>query len=383
MRTTLATALILALALAVPVSADEDWDAGVAAYKAGNFDQAAAAFALYVEKVEDAYQGHQMLGVALLKAGEARKAATHLQRANELNPDTWAIQLPLGQALLASGQGRDACAVLGGINESSLPSANRTTLYQLRAKASCGGGIGDLRKIAQAKNTGETWAAYGVAALNEGELSEAITALDKAVGLEPNEPRIRKSHVSALVRQARSVQGRQKEALYDKAVDSAKRYAELQSGFNSQLTYGEVLLGAKDYSQAVAALKKASQLKPGEWLPDFYLGQAYTALEDYDAAEAPLRQALSKTSRDADQRMINRQLGFTYEKQKNYGQAITYYQRAGDQASVARVRENERIAEENEEAEEFNKKRQELLEEQRRLREEMESVPTGGPPPRN
>lgn len=380
---TLAMAAIAALALTAPGMADEDWDAGVAAYKAKKYAEAAAAFAKYVEKVDTAYQGHQMLGVSLLNSGQAAKAATHLSRANELKPNTAQIQLPLGQALLAAGRARDACGVLGSINEGGLAGGLQTSLYQLRAKANCGGNsLGDLKKVAEAKNTGETWAAYGVAALNDNRVSEAIGALDRAVRLSPNDARIRKSHVSALVRQARTARGAQKDATYNKAIDSAKRYSELDKKFSSRLTYGEVLLGAKKYTEAITVLQQAAQMSGSEWLPNFYLGQAYTSLDRFDAAEAPLKKALGQTSKAEDQKMINRQLGFTYEKMKDYGQAISYYQRAGDSAGVARVEENQKISEENAAADEFNRERERLLAEQERLKKELEQVPSSGPPPR-
>ncbi len=384
MRKLLALALLIGVAFTGPVFADEDWDAGVAAYKAKNYKVAADAFARYVEKVETAYQGHQLLGVSLLKSGQAAKAATHLSRANELEPNNVDIQLPLGQALLEAGKARDACGVLGRINATSLKEANKTSLYQMRASANCGGsGIDDLKKVAQAKNDGETWAAYGVAALNENNMTEAISALDKAASLSPNDSKIRKSHVSALVRHARSSKGATKDATYAKALPSAKRYAELDSSYSAQLTYGEVLLGAKRYEEATTALKSASSKSPNEWLPNFYLGQAYTSLDSFDAAEAPLRKALSQASKADDVRMINRQLGFTYEKQKKFGEAIQFYEKAGDASGVARVRENERIARENADADSFNDQIKKLEVEREKLRREMEKVPTGGPPPRS
>lgn len=382
MRKSISLVLLIGLTFALPVFADEDWDAGVAAFQAGKNADAAAAFARYVEKVPDAFEGHQMLGLALLRAGQAAKAATHLGKANEIKPGQATIQLAQGQALLAAGKNRDACGVLGRIKASALPEANKTSLYQLRARASCGGsGLADLKRIATAKNTGTTWAAYGVAALNENKVSEAIGALDKAVQVSPNDVKIRKSHVSALVRKARTAKGTTKDATYNKALASARKYADLDGGFSSRLTYGEVLLGAKKYNEAVSALQAASAKKPSDWLPQFYLGQAYTSLGDYGAAEGPLNKALAQSSAAKDRKMINRQLGFTNEKQKNYAQAIAFYQKAGDPGGVKRVEENQAIAKGNAEADSFNKEREALIAERERLKKELEAVPTGGPPP--
>ncbi len=383
MRKSIVFALAISLAVSLPALADEDYDEGLSAYKVKKYSEAAAAFARYVEKVPEAFQGHQMLGVALLKSGQAAKAATHLGRANELKPGQPSIQLAQGQALLAAGKARDACGVLGRIEESSLPAANRTSLYQLRSRANCGGGSGlsDLKKIAQAKNTGNSWAAYGVAAYNDNKMTEAVAALDKAVSLSPNDAKIRKSHVSALVRTARTAKGASKDATYNKALASARKYSEVDGSYSAKLTYGEVLLGAKKYNEAVSALQAASSKSPGEWLPNFYLGQAFTSLGDFASAEGPLQRALSQTSKAADQKMINRQLGFTYEKQKKYAESISFYQKAGDAGGVARVQENQTISEDNADADKFNKEREALLAEQARLRKALEEVPTGGPPP--
>ena len=39
-----------------------DWTDGVAAFQAGNLDEAAAAFARHIERAPNQYQGHLMLG---------------------------------------------------------------------------------------------------------------------------------------------------------------------------------------------------------------------------------------------------------------------------------------------------------------------------------
>jgi predicted Zn-dependent protease len=159
MRKPLIIALLLLLC-AGGAFADEDWDTGVNAFKAGKFSEAASAFQKYVAKVPDAYQGHQMLGQALLRAKKYGEAATHLQKANELKGGDATIQLALGQALVLSGKTGDACGVLGKVNEGALPEANRAALFQLRAKAECGGGgLGDLKKLAETQNTGDPGAA--------------------------------------------------------------------------------------------------------------------------------------------------------------------------------------------------------------------------------
>jgi Flp pilus assembly protein TadD len=370
MRKTLTLASLLLLLCASAAVADADWDAGVTAFQAGKFSEAVTAFQKYVEKAPEAYQGHQMLGQALLRTKQYGPAATHLQRADELKGGDATIQLALGQALLLGGKSRDACGVLGSITESALPQANRAALYQLRAKAECGGsGVADLKKLAENQNSGDAWAAYGAAALNAGEVASAISALDKATQLSPNDAKIRRTHVSALKTQARSSRDAQKVAAYTKAIASAQKLVQIDNTFDSQLLLGEVQLGAKKYAEAATTLAKAASQKPNDWLPQLYLGQAYTQLDRFAEAMGPLQKASSMAATPQDKKIAFQALGFVHEKQKQYEEAIRFYEQAGDSSSVARVQQNRDTAEYNDSVEEHNQ----MVDEVKRQKEALEA----------
>jgi tetratricopeptide (TPR) repeat protein len=140
------------------------------------------------------------------------------------------------------------------------------------------------------------------------------------------------------------------------------------------LSLGEAQLGAKKYSDAATTLRRAAQMNGNDWLPLYYLGQAQTALAQYQTAESTLRGGLSKASSE-NQRLVWKQLGFVYEKQKDFAQAKAAYQRIGDQAAVARVSENERIALENRLIEEQNLEIERLKQEAAELEAQMEDLP--------
>ncbi len=369
--------------LVVPAGllAEENWDAGIAAFKKRDWAGAAAAFAKYVEVVPDAYQGHQMLGAALLYSKQASKAVTHLQKANELKPNDPGILLSLGNALVQTGKGREATSVLSKLSESSLSDAQKKQLYALKAKASGGGSISDMKKLAEASpQDAKAWFAYGMAAYNDGQTAPAVSALDKAVKLAPNDAKIRKGHVTALIRQARTSQGAAKTSAYNKAEASAQALVSQSGSYANVLRLGEVRLGAKKYPQAAADFKKAQGLSGADWYAPFYLGQALTSTADYSGAEAALNQA--KGMRGADQNKIMSQLGFVYEKQKKYAEAVAAYNSAGNTAAVARVQENEKIAQENADADRINAEIAALKAEQEKLKQEMEALPGGSNPPR-
>lgn len=380
------TALVAALTLLSTAAAvaDEDWDAGIAAYKAKKYRDAAAAFARYVDKVPDAYQGHMMLGNMLLKADDAGKAAGHLRKANELKPGDSGIQLSLGRALLKAGKASDGCAVLGSIKASSLPEANQTALYQMRAGANCGGGsIDDLKKVAEAKNDGVSWAAYGVAALNQAQVSTAVSALDKAVAKSPNDVKIRKSHYSAVATQARTAKGGSKESAYAKLVSTAQKLAQIDNTYDSVLKLAEARIGAKQYSEAARDLDRAISKDGGKWRPYYLKGQALSAssVADYSGALAPLEKALQLGGAGAA-KDVNNQLGFVHAKLKNFDQAIAAYNAAGNSAAAANVAENKNIAAENAAADRHNEEIARLEAEKARLEAEMKaSTPGAGPPP--
>ncbi len=374
---------LLILLLAGAAFADEDYDAGLAALKAKKYGDAAAAFQRYAEKMPAAYQGHLLLGQALLAGDQAAKAVPALRKANELKAGDAGIQLALGRALALSGNNRDACAVLAKIDPSAVQGQNQTVLYQVRASANCGGdNTADLKKIAQAKNDATSWAAYGVAELNNGDVAAAVSALDKAVGLAPNDVKIRSSHVSVLVRQARTANGAAKDAAYRKALGSAQKLSQVDGSFDNLLTLGEVQLGAKEYNAAVTSFRSAVAKNSSDWLPHYYIGQAYTASAQYPPAVDPLNTALRLAKKPDDQKKVYFQLGFVYEKQKNYADSILNYEKAGDTRAATRVKENRDIEKGNKEADEHNKQISALEAEQERLKKEMQALPGGAPPPR-
>lgn len=381
MRKTLMSLFLGLLLVSLPAAAaDQNWEAGVQAFQSGNFAAAVTAFQKYVADNSN-YEGHMMLGQALLKTKQYGQAATHLQKANELKEGQAGVQLALGQALVMSGKDADACRALSSVNEGALPKANQSALYQLRARASCSGsGTADLKKVAESKNDAISWAAYGVAALNEGETATAVGALDRAVKLAPADAKVRKSHVSALVRQARTSSGAQKQQAYAKAVTSAQEMVKIDASFDNLLRLGEVQLGAKNYAAAVSSLQRASTKETNNWLPYFYLGQANTQLEKYADAMTPLQKAQQLARSAEDRNQVLSALGFVHEKQKQYAEAIQFYEQAGDQGSVARVRKNQETEQFNAEVEQHNQLLEEMKADEERLKKEMEEIESGPPP---
>ena len=98
MMKTLATMMLLPLLWVSSLEAG--WDEGVAAFKSGNYAQAAKEFQAFVDERPDIFQGHYMLGQTLSKLKRNQEALKHLQKAYELQPGNVGSQLLLGLALI-------------------------------------------------------------------------------------------------------------------------------------------------------------------------------------------------------------------------------------------------------------------------------------------
>jgi tetratricopeptide (TPR) repeat protein len=387
MRTSRVAIGLIAILLTTAVAAQADWESGVAAFKAGNFDQAAQAFQAVVDGQPDWPGGHYMLGQTLLKQNKNQEALAHLRKAYDLNPNDVSYQLVLGKAYLGVGRYGDAAQLLGGINASSLPKSQQAAMLQMLGVAYDKTGDSDraLQAFSQAAQANPNDASVqfqlGSAALNAGDTATAVRALGKAASLDPGDTQKQEAHIKALIRSGRESRGNAKSQAYQQAVSAAKSLASSQNTYDNLLLLGEAQLGAADYAGAAVTLQQAAAKKPNDWLPLYYVGQAHTATGKYGDAVNALNQSLGKASNSADKVRINKQLGFVYEKQKDFGRAKAAYRAAGDNAAVARVEDNEEIQAFNADVDEEAAKLKAIEEEAKRLEEELKQLPGGAPPP--
>jgi len=374
-------------AVAVAAPAFAGWDEGVAAFKAKNFAQAAREFEAVAKDRPDWAGGYLMLGRSQLLMDRASDAVNSLRKAYDLDPSGVETQLALSQAYLGSGRAGEASQLLAKINVAGLPKERQSIYQQLVAKAASESGQSERaaaaleKAAAAAPNDAGVQFNYGVLALNAGETGKAVAALEKSVRLDPADADKQKVLVQALVRQGREAGGGQKDAIYSRAAEVAKGMVAKSPTYEHLLLLGETQLGSNQYDAAVATFGQASAKAGGDWLPGFYTGQAQTALGRYGDAEASLRRALQSATSTADKARVWRQLGFVYEKQRNFDQAKTAYRSAGDEAAIARVEANQEIASHNKTAEEEEKRLAELRKQQEILRQQLQQQGGAPPPP--
>ncbi len=385
MRSRICTfAAALTLLASAPMLAG--WNEGVAAFKAKNYQQAEKEFAAIAHERPDWAGGFLMLGRTQLLLNKANDALTSLRKSYDLDPSNLETQLALAQAYLSAHRPTDASQLLGKINPAGIPKERQGLFDQLQAKAAADSGNTDRaaaaleRAAAASPNDATVQYNYGVSALNAGNTSAAVSALERAVRFDPRDPAKQKVLVQALVRQARESRGPTKDASYSRAAVVAKGLVAKSATYENLLLLGETQLGAGQYDAAVVTLSQAIAKNGDEWLPQYYAGQAQTALMKYSMAETSLQRALTHATAAADKQRIWKQLGFVYEKQKSFNQAKTAYQNGGDSTSAERVEKNAQIAENNRQADEEAKKLAEIKAQQEKLRKQIQDQ-GGAPPP--
>ncbi|MEL7060157.1 MAG: tetratricopeptide repeat protein [Acidobacteriota bacterium] len=372
---------VLSLALLVG-PAWAGWEEGVAAFKQGNLQQAAAEFQEVVDQSPDGWQGHYMLGLVLQRQKKNQQALEHLRKAYDLNPNDLSIKSELGKSYHKANRFAEAAKVLNSVDASALPSDRRAAFYQLRGNSRLksgndGGALQDLAQLAKLKpSDAAIQYNYGLVALRAGNVDSAVAALGKAA--QSGDAKMRKAYAQALVKKARELPkgNPAKKSSYAQAATAATALVSGDASFENLMLLLSAQLGAGQYPQAAKTGEQASAKKPNDWLPLFYTGQAYTSAGNYGAAQGPLEKALQVAS-PTNQRKVWQQLGFSYEKQKEFPRAIDAYRNAGDSSAVARVEKNRDTALENDAIEAENERIRVMEAEKAALEAELEALGSG------
>lgn len=382
MRKILLPALTLVILGTFPALAD--WDAGVAAFSAKNYEQAANEFRELVDQNPEGWRGHYMLGLCLQGLERKEEALQHLRKAYDLNPNELSIKIELGKAYFNVRRYGDVTKLLGPIDPGALPSAQQGVFYQIRGTArsktnDTAGALKDYQQLVRLKpSDAQIQYAYATLALAADQMTTALDALKKAVTLDPKDVEKKRTYVQALVKQGRIGPKATKKSTYTEAAQLAGQLVAASPTYDHYMLKVSAELGAGLYKAAIETGKAALAKKNDDWLAHYYLGQAYTSDQQYEAAEQPLLTAKSKARQPDDVKRVWRQLGFNYEKQKKYSQSIEAYQFAGDQAAVTRVTENEKTERFNKQVEQENELIKQMEEEAKKLEEELKALEGGG-----
>jgi tetratricopeptide (TPR) repeat protein len=369
----LAVSLVVILA-AVSGWAQEttDWDRGVAALQKKDYATAAKEFEAVIQRAPDYAGAYYMLGLTQRSQNKTSQALGNLRKAAELDGAQVLYQIELGNTLVQAGQYQDGFKVLQAVKFSGLPANYRTTYALAFAKAASEINRSDaaIPILIQQTKTDATNAnlfqALGASQSAMGDSAKAFDAYKRAYELEPGNAEVGRSAVKAGILQARRTNADSaKKTAYIQAASVAEKLASALPGFENDLLAGESWMGAKDYTKAMSWFRKAQQKQSRNVLVHFYMSQCNTSLGNLDAALTNLQEALKIGASDRKTRtQIYNQLGYVYDKKKDYQKGISAYQEAGNAAMVAELRSKADLAAQNAQADqeqaEFRRKLQAL-----------------------
>jgi len=379
--------VILIVALLIGASAAlADWEKGVAAFQKGDFQTAAQQFQELVDQ-QESFQGHYMLGLSLGRLNRKEEALNHLRKAYDLNPNDLSVKLALADAYVNVRRHAETAKLLGTLSSADigkLDAAKKKAVYQMRATSreesgDESGAYSDYKELAGlATQDAKVQFKYAILAANYGDERAAMTAIDRAANLDPNNQDIKRSYINMLKKQGRMTQDKTaKKQAYLKAVNLSKQLVAVSASYENVLLKCESELGATLYADATKTCQQAVTKKSNDWLAHYYLGQAFASNKQFKEAEAPLEEAL-KLASPADVKTVQKQRGFVFEKQKKYSESIAAYEAAGDQGSVARVKDNEATSMENKKIEEQNAEIERMRKEAEELEAELKKLEEGG-----
>ena len=351
-----AVALTLLLALTVALPAVAEWNAGLEAYNKRDYATAVKEFEDVTKTNPDYAGGYYMLGLSQRAAGNLSPALASLRKAIELDPENASYKVGLGQGLLQAGQYQEAYTTLKGVNIASLDAKHRSNYALLFSQAATKTNRNsEAIQVLNSQIRGDSsnarlYQALGVAENANGSDPAAFAAFKKAYDLNPKDAATGRNAVKAGIASARRASGAQKDQYYGQAAQVAEKLASNNPTFEHKLLAGEAYLGAGNYPKAVAWFDQAKADQSQNALVYYYLGQSHTSMNRLDTAIGDLQTALKMGPSGKLRTQIHNQMGYTYDKKKDYAKAAQSYEAAGNSAKKAEMMKKSEMQKDNQAA---------------------------------
>ena len=336
------TALVLAVFLTGTAMAE--WNKGLEAYNKRDYATAAKEFEDVTKTNPDYAGAYYMLGLSQRAQGNLSPALASLRKAVKLDPENVSYKVGLGQALLQAKQYQDAYSSLNGLSISSMDAKHRSSYALLFAQAAtktnrAGEAVKVLNtQIGADSNNARLYQALGVAQNDLGDHAKAFAAFKRAYELNPKDVAVGRNAIKAGIATARrSGSASQKKQIYGQAAEVAERVAAGSPTFEHKLLAGEAWLGAKQYQRALGWFEQAKADQPQNALVYYYIAQSKTSLNQLDGAVVDLQSALKIGPSGKLRTQIYNQMGYVYDKKKNYGRAASAYAEAGNSRKRAEM----------------------------------------------
>ncbi len=201
-------------------------------------------------------EAHSDLGIILRRQGRLEEAIVELRRAAELLPDDREIHFMLGQALEKAGKKDEA--------------AQETLLFEQRSKR------------AADRNIVNSYVAEGEKLLQTGQIEEAMTKLQQALSLDPENVRASYNYGLALLFQNQP----------DEAITRFQAVLRPLPDYPEALYFlARAYLAADRPEDAAACLRKLVVVRPDDPYAHNGLGVALAKIRDWSNAAAEFKNA--------------------------------------------------------------------------------------------
>lgn len=325
--------IIAAALLLVPATLLADYIKGASYFAQGKYELAIKEYEEEL-KIDPAYvQGHYIVGLCYARLKNYDKAIESLKKAQALAPRDFQIALALAQADFDAQKYADLEGALNAATATAQGPADLQKVKFLRAAALFNQqdyekALPELQSAVEAdpKNA-SLQAQLGIAEYHLKNYDDAIVALNAAARLNLEDPQaalfLGEAHFARALTQA---QPRKKTEDLTEALHAAKKWTEKDpSNFDAFSLAGRAALALKNYTEAVAMLKRAAELQPNSAPTQFNLGQAYAFAGQLPEAETALTQASQTLTNEPAVFSI---LGFVLEKQNKLEAAEAAYSQA-------------------------------------------------------
>ncbi|MFN7931580.1 MAG: tetratricopeptide repeat protein [Blastocatellia bacterium] len=330
-------AAMLLMGLFTGLRAQDDipsWDRAVSLYKQAQYAEAIGEFKKVLEEVPNHADSWKYIGLAHFQLKEYEQAIAPLNKSLELKKaegkSNTEILLTLSRCHLALNHYQQALPVLETLTKQQPDVA--VSFYLLGFTYA---NLKRTNEAVQALRTSlkldpkdaDTWNYLGALQYRAGNLDGAIEAFRGGVAAMPNNIEMLTLLAETLVRRGLAETDLPKaNALYDEAIKTAVKLKSLRDDAASTELLGRIYLAAKKYTSAELTLSRALTMtkEPSATLY-FNLGLAHAQNKAWQRAAEMLIQA--NRLNPADINTLN-YLGFVYENQRKYPQALDAYNRA-------------------------------------------------------
>ncbi len=324
-----------------------DWEAGLAAFGRGDYEEAAREIKKYVETnpTDPRYAiAYYMLGSSYVQLGQTEAAADNLRTAVELDPGRVDYRLALGQFLITTGEYVEADSVLNELESSAVPEEQRISVALLRAKASLELGEADdavevlEALLPTANDSADLHRALGVALLRSNARERAFTEFAFAYELDPSDSNVGRSAVNLALDLAEDQSTSEAKELWQvRGFELAELLATAEPTPRYMALAGDAAFRAGRFEDAATWLQKAYEADPDNPLLGYDLGRSLASLGQYEEALRALADAL-EAQRDDDLTVrIHRQMAKISAWNLELDAASRHFRLAGDEQAAAQI----------------------------------------------